>query len=71
MLISALPVLLYLLHSPGQHEGEEVNGHLGAKRLLKCLKILRQHPVQPLIGVLPLCMSSLLLASPALCAQGM
>ena len=71
VLISALPVLLYLLHSPGHHKGEEVNIHLGAKRLLKCLKVLRQHPIQPLIGVMPLCMSTLLLASPALCAQGM
>ena len=70
MLISAIPVLLYLMHSPGQHKGEDVDGHLGSTRLLKCLKVLRQHPVQPLIGVMPLCMSTLLLASPALRAQG-
>lgn len=69
-LISALPVMLYLLHCPPHYKGEEVNVHLGAKRLLKCLRVLRANPVQTLIGVMPLCTTTLLCASPALCSQG-
>ena len=69
-LVSALPVLLFLLHAPDHQKGDEVNPQLGAKKLLKCLKTLRLHPVLPLIGTLPFCTTDLLLASPALCAQG-
>lgn len=70
-LLVALPAVLYLLHCPLYYTEEEVCPQLGAKTLLKCLKMLRQYPVIPLIGVLPLCTSALLQASPALSSQGM
>ena len=67
----ALSVVLFLLHADGQEDGEaHASPQLGAKKLLKCLKALRQCPVVPLMASIPLCLMTLLQASPALVALG-
>ena len=67
----ALSVVLFLLHADGQEDAEAVaSPQLGAKKLLKCLKALRQRPVIPLMAGIPLCLMTLLQASPALVALG-
>ena len=69
---SALPVVLFLLHFESQAGKEAApNPHLGLRRLQKCLKALREHPVIPLVWEQPLVVSDLLMASPRLVALGL
>lgn len=65
---AALPVVLFLL----QREALEgaVSQHLGSKRLLRCLKALRLHPVVPLVLQLPLDTLAILQSLPLLSGQG-
>ena len=67
----ALSVVLFLLHADGQEDAEaHASPQLGAKKLLKCLRALRLRPVIPLMAGIPLCLKTLLQASPALVALG-
>lgn len=67
---AALPAVLLILHPEEPGSQAAVVPQLGAKKLAKCLKVLRRHPVIPLLLELPLCVMRPLQASAAILAQG-